>query len=150
MKTAIAICFMVIVLGATAQTNKLSKDEYIKRYQDGVHQAQINTALIRERQAVEKTGWKLKGEVVQITEAGMLFRPWRKDRVESDLVFVQDNKIKDLTDGEFLDTFTVYPIGTYRYATAGNSTKTVFKYTVSLDKAVDWTRKAKTDQSSNQ
>jgi len=100
--------------------------------------------LYMETAAAKRTAVRIVGDVFQITDDGMLVRYNYTRRTygadDYQLAFVQDQNQNLYAEGDKLNGLVVYPIGVYRYDTKGGDTKTVRRFTVSLDRASEWKR----------
>jgi TPR repeat protein len=128
--------------GAQSATNDKTIDpnaEYNAWAADQVRLGQLAWQNRQERDAVAKSAETIGGEVFQITDGGMLVR-YGHVNYDSLLCFVEDYNTPQMVDGALVWQLKVYPIGTYTYTAVSGGSKTVKRYTVSLDKAVEWRR----------
>jgi hypothetical protein len=98
--------------------------------------------LYIETTSVKKTAVRIVGDVFQVTDNGMLIRYNYVHKAygadDYQFAFVQDQNPNEYAEGDKLNGLIAYPVGTYRYDTKGGDTKTVRRFTVSLDRALEW------------
>jgi len=128
-------------------TNTISPtEEDIKRQKKEARMAEIErqrqaSAIYwshrRERDAVKSTMISTSGTVFQIVNGGMLFSAGSPIYQN---IFIEDCALTGLSDGSPMNAPELYPIGSYHYANVSGGTQTVKRFTVSLDRAVQWHR----------
>jgi len=126
------------------EIQRQKKDERMAEIERQRQASAEQLKLWREQQAARATGVTLSGEVFQVINDGMLVKynlVYGEFGVSSyDLGLIQDCNSAGFADGSRFRSSFVYPIGTYRYDTAGGSTKTVKRFTASISRAVEWLR----------
>jgi hypothetical protein len=103
-------------------------------------QAAAGLHAFRERDSVKKTAVQISGQILQVVDNGVLFKYEFSGPYDYSLCFVENLSTTGLVDDLRVGDSTVYPIGTYTYTTTGGSSKTIKRFTVSLDRAVEWHR----------
>lgn len=94
-------------------------------------------AIKRERDAVRSSAIETRGSVFQILSDGMLFNAGPPI---NELIRVDDVEMNGLSDGSPMHIPAMWQVGSYRYGTASGSTRTVKRYTMDLDRAIQWHR----------
>jgi hypothetical protein len=93
----------------------------------------------RQEQAANATAISMDGTVFQVVDDGILVN-YNPNPYEVEMGIIEDCDKSGLSDGSRFTASRAYPIGTYRYNTAGGSTRTVKRYTISLNRATEWRR----------
>lgn len=134
-----------ILAQALAQTNTPPlTEEDIQRQRKEARMAEIERqrrasviqlAQRREQEAVKRGMVSTSGTVFQIVNGGMLFSAGSPIYQN---IFIEDCALTGLSDGSPMNAPELYPIGSYHYASVSGGTQTVKRFTVSLDRAVQW------------